>query len=70
MPLAFQSLNRGRAAFGFFNIETDMLLLDNHFMFADTSAGWSQKWPVARHLMTIESDSRLMSSTSQKMSVT
>jgi hypothetical protein len=28
MPLAFSSLSHGTVAFGFFNIETDMLLLD------------------------------------------
>lgn len=34
MPLAFESLSHGELAFGFFNIETDMLLLDRHFFFA------------------------------------
>lgn len=34
MPLAFRSINRGEIAFGFFNIETDMLLLDQDFFFA------------------------------------
>lgn len=34
MPLAFQTLNRGAIAFGFFNIETDLLLLDRFFLFA------------------------------------
>jgi hypothetical protein len=28
MPLAFESINHGTIAFGFFNIESDMLLLD------------------------------------------
>ena len=35
MPLAFESLSHGTIAFGFFNIETDMLLLDHYFFFAD-----------------------------------
>jgi hypothetical protein len=35
MPLAFDSLSHGRIAFGFFNIETDMLLLEHCFFFAD-----------------------------------
>ncbi len=35
MPLAFRSLSHGEVAFGFFNIDTDMLLLDVHFFFAD-----------------------------------
>lgn len=34
MPLAFDSLSHGEVAFGFFNIETDMLLLEDHFFFA------------------------------------
>ena len=34
MPLAFNSISHGEVAFGFFNIETDMMLLDTHFFFA------------------------------------
>jgi hypothetical protein len=34
MPLAFESLSHGTIAFGFFNIESDMLLLDHYFFFA------------------------------------
>ena len=33
MPLAFQSKSHGSVAFGFFHIETDMLLLDRCFFF-------------------------------------
>ncbi len=35
MPLSFPSINHGQIAFGFFNIETDMLILGNYFFFAD-----------------------------------
>jgi hypothetical protein len=35
MPLEFDSLNHGRVAFGFFNIETDMILLKQYFLFAE-----------------------------------
>ncbi len=35
MPLAFESLSHGTIAFGFFNIESDMLLCDHYFLFAD-----------------------------------
>jgi len=35
MPLAFHSLSHGEVAFGFFNIDTDMMLLDVDFFFAD-----------------------------------
>jgi hypothetical protein len=35
MPLTFESLDRGAVAFGFFNIDSDMLLLEERFFFAD-----------------------------------
>ena len=35
MPLAFESLSHGTIAFGFVNIESDMLLLDRYFLFAE-----------------------------------
>lgn len=35
MPLAFASKSHGTIAFGFFNIQTDMLLLEELFFFAD-----------------------------------
>jgi len=34
MPLLFESVSHSRLAFGFFNIETDMLLLNDLFFFA------------------------------------
>ncbi len=34
MPLSFPSLSHGTVAFGFFNIDVDMLLLDRLFFFA------------------------------------
>jgi hypothetical protein len=36
MPLAFESLSHGTIAFGFFNIDSDMLLLD-HYCFTRAS---------------------------------
>lgn len=35
MPLGFQSLSHGVIAFGFFNIDTDLLLLEHYFLFLD-----------------------------------
>jgi hypothetical protein len=35
MPLGFPSLSHGTVAFGFFNIDTDLLLLERYFLFAD-----------------------------------
>jgi hypothetical protein len=34
MPLEFESTTHGTFAFGFFNVRSDMLLLDNRFFFA------------------------------------
>jgi len=34
MPLAFDSISHGAIAFGFFNVDSDMLLLDRYFFFA------------------------------------
>ena len=34
MPLEFHSLSHGRIAFGFFNIDADLLLLEKYFFFA------------------------------------
>ena len=33
MPLAFESLSHGTIAFGFFNIDSDMVLLEKYFFF-------------------------------------
>jgi len=40
MPLSFRSESHGNIAFGFFNIESDMLLLENYFFFADDFCRW------------------------------
>jgi len=44
MPLEFDSLNHGRIAFGFFNIETDMILLEHYFLFAQDCCGQISKY--------------------------
>ncbi len=59
MPLAFESLSHGTIAFGFFNIESDMLLLEHYFVFAtdfcrfiedmavkSNEEAYKNKWPV------------------------
>jgi hypothetical protein len=35
MPLQFESISHGSIAFGFFNIETDLILLNHYFLFAE-----------------------------------
>lgn len=50
MPLSFQTVNQGDIAFGFFNIESDMLLLQRYFFFADAFCAYvsdcaeQEKW--------------------------
>ena len=59
MPLAFESMSHGTIAFGFFNIESDILLLENYFLFATEFCrfvgdiavqpnveGYKNNWPV------------------------
>ena len=44
MPIAFNSKSHGRIPFGFFNIETDMLLMDRYFFFATDFCDWLMAW--------------------------
>ncbi|MFH1034568.1 MAG: hypothetical protein V1806_08685 [Pseudomonadota bacterium] len=49
MPLAFNSQSHGSVAFGFFHIESDMLLLQRMFFFAEDLCGlWRRlaAWPA------------------------
>jgi hypothetical protein len=39
MPLAFQSTDHGTVPFGYFNIDTDLLLLRHHLFFTDAFTG-------------------------------
>ena len=68
MPLAFESLSHGTIAFGFFNIDSDMLLLDHYFLFGSDFCkhichmaenfhedGFESRWPV----YTIEDRSKI-----------
>jgi hypothetical protein len=44
MPLGFNTLNRGVIAFGFFNVQIDMLLCDRYFTFASDWCEWVVDW--------------------------
>ncbi len=55
MPLPFASTSHGKIAFGFFNIESDMLLLEEMFFFADVFCGvMAAKIPEAKQKGTAE----------------
>ena len=40
MPIAFPSISHGQIPIGFFNIETDMLLMDRYFFFSTDFCEW------------------------------
>ena len=63
MPLAFDSLSHGKIAFGFFNIITDLLLLNRYFFFAsdfcrhliEAAEGLREgKWEAAWEVYSLE----------------
>ena len=44
MPLGFRSLSYGVVPFGFFNVASDLLILNDHFAFASEVCGWFGTW--------------------------
>lgn len=44
MPLGHRTLSHGVVAFGFFNIDSDCLLLQNLFFFATDFCEWVREW--------------------------
>ncbi len=44
MPLGFDSLSRGHIPIGFFNIDTDCFLIDDHFIFASDLCAAIIEW--------------------------
>lgn len=71
MPLAFHSLSHGKIAFGFFNIETDLLLLNRYFFFAadfchlilevaKDGPGGKSEWILSGYLLAEEKIGDLM----------
>ena len=47
MPLGHRTLSHGIVAFGFFNIDTDCLLLNNSFFFATDFCAWVNRWATS-----------------------
>jgi hypothetical protein len=44
MPLGFNTRSHGEIPIGFFNIETDMILIHDKFMFASDLCAWLSDW--------------------------
>ena len=44
MPISFFSKSHGQIPIGFFNIETDMLLMDRYFFFSTDFCEWVVEW--------------------------
>lgn len=47
MPISFSSISHGRIPIGFFNIETDLLLMDRYFFFSTDFCEWIIEWADA-----------------------
>ena len=50
MPISFSSISHGQIPIGFFNIETDMLLMDRYFFFSTDFCEWIIEWANAENL--------------------
>ena len=46
MPLSFKTMSHGEIPIGFFNIDTDMILINNYFVFASDFCDWLSKWTM------------------------
>ena len=44
MPISFTSISHGPIPVGFFNIETDLLLMDRYFLFSSDFCAWVIEW--------------------------
>jgi hypothetical protein len=44
MPISFSSISHGSIPVGFFNIETDLLLMDRYFIFSSDFCAWVVEW--------------------------
>ena len=44
MPISFSSISHGKIPIGFFNIETDMLIMDRYFFFSTDFCRWVIEW--------------------------
>ena len=50
MPIAFSSISHGKIPIGFFNIETDMMLMDHYFFFSTDFCEWVIEWIDAQEI--------------------
>ncbi len=46
MPLAFKTESHGDIPVGFFNIDTDMILINDYFVFASDFCKWITEWAM------------------------
>lgn len=48
MPIAFKTMSHGEIPVGFFNIDTDMILIHNYFVFASDFCEWIIDWTKSK----------------------
>ena len=54
MPIAFNSVSHGEIPIGFFNIDTDMILINNYFVFASDLCNWLSTWAAGKQNIKTE----------------
>ena len=56
MPLSFDTVSHGVIPIGFFNIDSDMLLINNYFVFASEFCGWIIEWTTEKESIDVEKE--------------
>lgn len=56
MPIEFETLNHGVIPIGFFNIESDMFLVNDYFVFASDLCKAIREWTESSEVLTTELD--------------
>jgi hypothetical protein len=56
MPLSFKTMSHGEIPVGFFNIDTDMILINNYFVFASDFCDWIIDWTKSKKDLNAEKE--------------
>jgi hypothetical protein len=56
MPLSFDTVSHGVIPIGFFNIDSDMLLINNYFVFASDLCAWVSEWTNEKDNINVEKE--------------
>ena len=56
MPFAFNTKSHGEIPIGFFNIDTDMILINNYFVFTSDFCKWVSAWAAGKQNIKTEKE--------------